>query len=191
MLGGSDFVFLDVHKNKENLKELLEVMGEGQKIWGQTLVEAGADILMVSGPTSSGDAVSPRVWEEFGAPYFAEVVAYLKKIGVKVFSHICGDTNDRLKSISSLGQDCLSVDQKVDLAYVRKILGPKRCIMGNIDPTNLLLFGSPEEVSRQSVKVIEQAGKEGAFVLSGGCLILDAPPENMRAMVKAASGHEY
>jgi len=80
----------------------------------------------------------------------------------------------------------LSVDTKVDLVYARQLFGPKRCIMGNIDPTKLLPFGIPEEVSKQSLKVIEQAGKEGAFVLSGGCLILDAPPENVRAMVKIA-----
>lgn len=190
MLRGFDFVLRDVYKNKENLKELLKITTESQKIWGLALVEAGADIIMVSDPTSSGDAVSPRVWEEFGVPYFADVVRTLKKTGVKVFSHICGDTNDRLESISSLGQDCLSVDQKVDLAHARKVLGPKRCIMGNIDPTNLLPFGSPEEVSKQSVKTIEQAGKEGAFVLSGGCLILDAPPENIRAMVNTAKEYQ-
>jgi uroporphyrinogen-III decarboxylase len=57
--------------------------------------------------------------------------------------------------------------------------------MGNIDPTYLLPFGSPEEVLKQSVATIKHAGKDGAFVLSGGCLILDAPPENIRAMVKA------
>jgi uroporphyrinogen decarboxylase len=192
MLRGPELVYRDVRKDKKNLKELLSITTESQTIWGQAVIEAGADIVAVADPTSSGDAVSKQVWEEFGAPYTAEVVKTLKKTGVKIFLHICGDTSDRLESMYyGTGVDCIHVDQKVDLAHARKVLGAKACIMGNIDPTFLLSFGSPEEVLKKAKENIEQAGKEGAFVLSGGCVIADAPPENIRAMVNVAKSYTY
>jgi uroporphyrinogen decarboxylase len=191
MLRGSDFILRDVYKNKENLKELLKIAAESLIIWGKAVIEAGADVIMFADPTSSGDAVSKRVWEEFGVPYSSEVVKALKAKGAKVFSHICGNTSDRLESISSLGVDGLSVDQKVDLGYARSVLGPKKCIIGNVDPSEVLLLGRPEEVAQKSEECIEKAGKDGAFILSGGCLIVDAPPQNIRAMADVAIAHKY
>ena len=105
--------------------------------------------------------------------------------------HICGDTSDRLESMYNIGVDGLSLDQKVDLAHARKVLGPKKCIIGNVDPTFLLPFGKPEEVAKWAEKNIEDAGQEGAFILSSGCLVFDMPPENMRAMVNVGRTHKY
>lgn len=191
MLRGSDYLLRDVIKDKEHAKELLNIATESQKIWGKAVVEAGADILIISDPTSSGDAVSTKTYEEFGVPYSKELVSSLKETGVKTFSHICGNTNDRVELIASIGVDALSVDQKNDLALNRESLGPKMCLIGNVDPTFLFPFGKPEEISKAAEKNIEDAGKDGAFILSSGCLVTMAPPENMRAMVNIALVHRY
>jgi uroporphyrinogen decarboxylase len=192
MLRGSEFILRDVYKEKDNLKELLRITTESQIIWGQAVIEAGADIVAVADPTSSGEAVSKRVWEEFGLPSAAELIKSLKRRGTKVFLHICGDTNDRLESmLYGTGADCIHVDQKVDLAHARNVLGPKACIMGNVDPTYLISLGTPEEVFSKAKENIKDAGREGAFILSGGCLIADAPPENVKALVEAAKSFRY
>jgi uroporphyrinogen decarboxylase len=192
MLRGSEFILRDVYKEKDNLKELLKIATESQKIWGHAVIKAGADIVAVADPTSSGDAVSKRVWEEFGLPYAAELIKNLKEKGVKVFLHICGDTNDRLESmLYGTGADCIHVDQKVDLGHARKVLGSKACIMGNVDPINVVMLGTPEEVLNKAKENIKAAGEEGSFILSAGCLIADAPPENVRALVTAGISHKY
>ena len=80
----------------------------------------------------------------------------------------------------------LGLDEAVDFEKARKILGPNYCLMGNVS-TTLMAMGSPEEVKEATKEVIRKAGKNGHLLVSGGCLIAEnCPPENMRAMVKAA-----
>lgn len=193
MLRGGDLIYRDIRKQTANLKELLKITTESQILWGKAIIDAGADIILIADPTSSGDAVSKNTWEDLGAPCVAELSKELKKYSpqIKLMLHICGDTNDRLDSMYNTGVDCLSVDQKVDLSHARQVLGPNACIMGNVDPTYLLAFGRLDEVTERAKKCIEEAGQEGAFILSGGCLIVDAPPENISGMVKVASEHLY
>ena len=120
-------VMRDVFKAPKKLKDLLEIATESQIIYGQAVAKAGADIICISDPTSSGDAVSRKLWEEFGHPYTTRVVQAVKKTGVKMFMHICGNTSDRLDSLASTGVDGLSLDHKVDFAHARKTLGDTIC----------------------------------------------------------------
>jgi uroporphyrinogen-III decarboxylase len=91
--------------------------------------------------------------------------------------------------LASTGVDGLSLDSKVDFGFARETLGPDYLLMGNVEPTDPLTLGEPETVYEHSRKVIEQAGQEGHFFLSSGCVIPDeAPVENMEAMFRA--GHE-
>jgi len=187
MLRGSDTAMRDVYKAPAKLKELLEIATESLIVYGQAVVEAGADIICISDPSSSGDAISRKVWEEFGLPYSTRVVHALKKTGVKMFLHICGNTTDRLDSLASTGVDGLSLDQKVDFAQARQILGDSICLIGNVDPAGTLFLGKPEDVARESTYAIRNAGQKGNFILSSGCLMpAEIPPENLQVMVDTA-----
>jgi len=189
MLRGAENLMRDTFKNRENARKLMEVATDSQIVWGTAVAQAGADIVFVSDPTSSGDAVSSKTYSEWGLPYTRRVVSAIKKTGVKVMMHICGDTSDRLEILASAGVDGLSLDSKVDFGFARETLGPRYLLMGNIDPTVPLTLGKPEAVYEHSKNVIEQAGKGGNLFLSGGCLIpQEAPVENVEAMVRA--GHE-
>jgi len=125
MLRGFDNFMRDLYKMPDKAKALLEITTLTQIYYGIACVHAGADIAHLSDPTSSGDAVSPKVWEEFGLPYTKRVVKALKKIGVKITMHICGDTTDRLASLVLTGVDGLSLDHKVDLVYAKKVVGDR------------------------------------------------------------------
>ena len=186
MLRGTENVMRDMVKQKENLRELCEIALISEIIYAVAVISAGADIICVSDPTSSGDIVSKKNWEEWGLPLTTKLVSFIKRSGVKTILHICGNTEDRLESLASTGVDCLSLDEAVDFEKARKVLGPNYCLMGNIS-TNLMALGSPEGVEEATKEVIRKAGKGGHLLVSGGCLFADiCPAENMRAMVKAA-----
>jgi uroporphyrinogen decarboxylase len=186
MLRGSENIMRDMYKQKENLRELCEIALSSQIVYSVAVISAGADIVFVSDPTSSGDAISKKQWEEWGLPLTTRLVKLVKRSGVKTLLHICGNTEDRLESLASTGVDCLSLDEADDFEKVRKVLGPNYCLMGNVS-TTLMATGSPEEVEEATKEVIRKAGKEGHLLVSGGCLLSDnCPPENISAMVKAA-----
>jgi len=186
MLRGFEDLMKDLYKRPDSVKELLEITTLSQIYYGIACVHAGADIVQVSDPSSSGDAVSPKVWEEFGLPYTKRVVNVLKKMGVKVTMHICGDTNDRLESLALTGVDGLSLDHKVDFVYAKKVLGDRVCLIGNLNPTDTLVFKNADEVYEEARALISAIGPYN-FILSSGCSIpAIAPPENIEAMVRAA-----
>ena len=189
MLRGPENLMRDLFKKKEDARKLMEIATDSLIVWGTAVVQAGADIVWLPDPVASGDAVSPKVYKDWVLPYTRRVVGAIKKTGVPVLMHICGDTSDRLEMLASAGVDGLSLDAKVDLGFARETLGPDYLLMGNVEPTNPLTLGTPGTVYEHSQKAITQAGREGSFFLSSGCIISDeAPLENMEAMFRA--GHE-
>jgi MtaA/CmuA family methyltransferase len=179
MLRGFEDLMLDLYKRPDRAKELLEITTLSQIYYGIAYVNAGADIVQISDPSSSGDAVSPKVWDEFGLPYTKRVVDALKKMGAKVTMHICGDTNDRLESLALTGVDGLSLDHKVDFVYAKKVFGNRVCLIGNLNPTDTLVFKSADEVYDEARTLISAMGRT-PFILSSGCSIpANAPAENI------------
>ena len=190
MLRGNK-IYRDILKEKDKLKQLLEKTTYSQIIYGTALVQAGADIIMISDPTSSGDILSREQWLQWGFKYTKRLVKELKKTNVKVILHICGNTDDRLDTFPKLGIDGMSLDQKVDLAKAKDIIGDKICIIGNVDPTHIL-ENTAEEVKKESMECIKKAGQNGNFILSSGCGVpLDSPIENIKAMVEAGKEFNY
>lgn len=186
MLRGSENIMRDMFKQKENLRALLELAYSTQIVYAVALISAGADILFVSDPTSSGNAISKKQWEEWGLPVTTKLIALIKRSGIKTILHICGNTEDRLESLASTGVDCLSLDEAVDFEKARQTLGPDYCLMGNVS-TTLLATGRKEDVEEATREVIDKAGKEGHLLMSGGCLLAgNCPAENIQAMVTAA-----
>jgi MtaA/CmuA family methyltransferase len=167
MLRGSEKVMKDMYKEKENLRELCEIALNSLIVYMVALISAGADIVFVSDPASSGDAVSKKQYEEWGAPYTKRLVNMIKRSGVKTILHICGNTTDRLELMAGTGVDCLSLDGAVDFEEAKRILGRNFCLMGNVD-TTLFGVGEATGVEEQSKEILRKAGKEGNLLLSAG-----------------------
>lgn len=191
MLRGSENIMRDMFKQKENLRELCEIALNSLIVYAVAVISAGADILFISDPTSSGDAISKTQWEEWGLPLTKRLINMVKRSGVKTILHICGNTMDRLESLAQTGVDCLSLDEAVDFEKARKRLGANFCLMGNIS-TTLMAMGKPEEVEGKTREVIEKAGKGGCLLVSGGCLLPEiCPPENIKAMVNVTKKYRF
>lgn len=186
MLRGIEQVMRDIHKNKEKLKELCEIALYSLIVYAVSVINAGADIIMIADPTSSADMLSRKHWEEWGMPLTKKLVRVIKPHGVKTILHVCGNTEDRFESLASTEVDCLSLDEAVDFEKARKALGPNYCLMGNVS-TTLMSLGTPEEVEEATKEVIGKSGKGGSLIVSGGCELGETcKSENMLAMVRAA-----
>ena len=59
--------------------------------------------------------------------------------------------------------------------------------MGNIDPVNVMLRETPEEVEEDCKRCIQIGAPGGGYILSlGGGPSMETPEENIEAMVKAS-----
>lgn len=186
MLRGTDNVMRDIYKQKDNLRKLCEIATESLIVYAKAAINAGADIVCLGDPVSSGDIISFKNWEEWGFPYTKRLIEVIKQSSVKTMLHVCGNTADRLESLAATGADILSLDMAVDFEKARALLGPDVCLMGNVS-TSTLAVGTPDEVRAETRTIIAQAGESGHLIISGGCLIGETcPAENMQAMVAAA-----
>jgi uroporphyrinogen decarboxylase len=191
MLRGAESIMKDCMKKKPQLEEFLELCTNALIIYGTALVQAGADVIWIGDPTSSGDAVSKKLWLTYGFPYTKILVKALKANRVKILMHICGNTSDRLDTFAETGIDAMSLDEKVDLAYAREVMGQDICLWGNVSPARTMFLGKPEDVEKEASLSIKKglAGKSN-FVLCSGCMVpAEVPPQNMEALVTAA--HKY
>ncbi len=153
----------------------------------------GGDYIWCADPTSSGTVINNDTFREFSLPYMKKTVSGWKSdLNLPVMLHICGDTIPIMDAVPESGIDILSVDHAVNLVEARKIIGNRLTLMGNVRPIDVLWNGTPELIKSESLRCIEEAGKNGRFILAGGCEIpRDTPISNVKAMVEAAKSYAY
>ena len=191
MLRGTEKLLVEMKKARDQCEELLKIATDSLILYGAALVDAGADLIMIAEPYIGRDMMSKNMAVEI-APHFTRLTQTLRKTGAKVFLHLCGDFNDMFDTIKDMGMHGVSLDEKNDLARAREIMGPEVCLIGNVNPTETLVFGTPEKVIEESKKSIEAAGKDGAFILASGCMIPNvAPKENLEALIQIAKESKY
>jgi uroporphyrinogen decarboxylase len=62
-------------------------------------------------------------------------------------------------------------------------------LIGNLDPVNVFLRGTPETVERRTRELVERMMGVENFILSSGCDIpIEAPLENISAFMRAGRG---
>lgn len=120
------------------------------------------------------------------------MVDFFQKMGICSILHICGDVSDRLDLIADSGYDGVSLDSMVDLAYAKKEVRARICLIGNVDVFKPLREGTPVEVVKKAEECIEKAGAGGGFMLSAGCeVVADTPEENLIALIETSKRSFY
>ncbi len=151
------------------------------------VLDGTLEVISLADPTASGDLISKKQFETFALPYLKKFTDWAKSKNAHTLLHICGNTTDRLDIFPETGASCISLDHKADIAKAKEVLHGKMCFGGNVDPVNVMLQGSVQDVEDASKNVIETAGTDGGFVLMPGC---DIPPtvpyENIRKFIQVA-----
>ncbi len=148
--------------------------------------DAGAEVVSIAEPSASGDLISREQFRDFALPHLKNTIRQLKAYGAKVVVHICGNITNWLDLLADSGADLLSVDYKVDLAEVRRILDGKMAFSGNLNPVAIMQQATPEQVKEAAEQALSRAGKAPGHMLMPGC---DIPPSvplnNIRAMINS------
>jgi len=83
------------------------------------------------------------------------------------------------------GFNVLNWGKQTDIAEVKDRVGDRMCLMGNVNPLEVGVRGTPEEVKDATLDVLEGAGGEGIILSVGGGTSPGMPRENIRAMQEA------
>jgi uroporphyrinogen decarboxylase len=187
LLRGQQKFFLDLMRNSDLVRGILKPATESSRRFAVAAVEHGANIVVVADPLASTSVISPKMFDQFAFSCTKEVVTAITEAGGVPSLHICGLTTPILKRMVATGTRIVELDYPVDLGFAKKEIGGSVCIEGNVNPSQTLLGGKPEDVEKEARECITMAGGGGGFILSSGCEVpLDAPLDNVRAMVEAA-----
>src|SRR6202162_4473064 len=87
-----------------------------------------------------------------------------------------------LPAVAHSGANVLSVDWRVDLAEIRKTLGPKIALQGNVDPA--VLFGPHEKIRAATRGAVNSLGGHGHILNLGHGILQHTPVENAQLFIK-------
>ncbi len=170
-------------KNRPLVERLLDKVEKLLSEYGQAAAELGADGLIIADPVGSSTMVSRKIYGEMVLPQLQRLIKSLK---IPVILHVCGDTEPILDLMADTGARILSLDQCMDLAKAKERLAGRCGIGGNVDPINVLLLGTVDDVKRETLRCLQQGGKKG-YVLMAGCAVSPRTPmENLKAMIETA-----
>jgi [methyl-Co(III) methanol-specific corrinoid protein]:coenzyme M methyltransferase len=177
LVGHDQLLMMSLTDPKE-ARALLEMASRVAAHYGALLKEAGADIITIQGPSACCDVISPNMFNDLVKPSLKWLVAQLKPPRIL---HICGTVRPILRSMAECGAEALSVDERVDIAEAKKVLGPKPTIVGNIAPISVLFKGTPKDVERAVIEAIEA----GVDMVAPGCDLWPyTPAKNVKTMVE-------
>ncbi|MBM7409186.1 uroporphyrinogen decarboxylase family protein [Methanococcus maripaludis] len=188
-LRGHEQFIKDTYNNPELCHELMKMATESAKNFITEVVKRGA-IPIILEPLSSGSLISPRSFKQFSKPYITELVDHAHELGTIIPLHICGKTTKILEQMSETGADVLSIDL-CDLEIAKEKVSGKSVILGNVSPSDDLLFGPVERIHESCKNLIETMnGYEPGFILSTGCETSDkVPMENIQALMDSARSY--
>jgi len=179
---GTQNLLMDIYCNRSFVFKLLDFLTDLKIECTKLLIEEGIEGVIYSDPVSSGDLISPDVFEEFAFPYIKRVFKENRKDLIMSGIHICGNINDRLELFNGLDTDIISIDSNVDLYDARERLNNEYVIMGNISPLETLYLSKPINVRLEARSEINRMGSNN-FILASGCdITVGTPIQNIKTL---------
>jgi uroporphyrinogen decarboxylase len=128
--------------------------------------------------------ISPAFFDKYELPGAQEFCTALRGLGCHAFVHTCGNETHLLSNLIATGADCLELDPGTDPALCKQAVRGRTCVLGMIDPAQVMRFGSPETVRQHAREILRIMGPGGGFIAGPGCALpADTPPENVFALM--------
>ena len=175
-------------------KACLESLSHGALDLGRKQAERGVDAILLSSAFAGGGFISPNQYEEFVLPFERMVIAGIKaKHDIPIYTHTCGSIGDRLALMAETGTDGIdTLDPpplgNVELVDAKEQIGKRLFLKGNVDPVNVILLGTPDQVLEESKRCIKVASAGSGYILSSACSIPpQASPDKILKLYEASA----
>lgn len=179
-LVGIEALILAAYDDPAWVHELLGILQRRKLIYARSLAGARYDVLELGGGDASSTVISPKLFDQFVAPYDAPIIQAAHEAGQRIVYHTCGGMMPLLERIADMGPDAMEtftppgMGGDVDLYAAKRRIGSRVCIIGGFDQFHHLLNCSPAETRAAVRRCFEAAGEGGGFILSPSDHFFDA-----------------
>ena len=125
--------------------------------------------------------VNEEHYQEFCHPYLKRICDAFPKDWVRVY-HNDASIEACLEHLPDAGFQVLNWGKQTDIADVKARLGGRMCLMGNVNPLEVGVRGTPDEVRAATLDVLEKSGGENIILSVGGGTSPGMPRQNIQAM---------
>ncbi|MEX2117635.1 MAG: uroporphyrinogen decarboxylase family protein [Bacteroidota bacterium] len=187
--GMQDFMMeIGTREHPEDIHRLLRFSTEYVWQFAALLLDAGAHVVSIGDALASGSLIAPATFEEFAFPYQQEIARRVHQRGGLLSIHVCGQTTPVMSRLVATGADVLEFDAQTDFETACNAARGKSCLLGNVETSGVMTFGSPDAVVEECRWRLERIKPESGYILSSGCALSpNAPAENIHAMIRAAN----
>ncbi len=161
--------------------------------YAEAQLEAGATIIQLADSLASLKVISPAMFRKYVFPYekefFSRIQSACRAHDAVALLHICGDNTQVFDDYARIGADIIAIDHAAKLSEAVRIIDNRACIIGNMNPSGTLLFGTPQEVHAEALQCLE-AARGHRYLLGTGCEVaIGTPVVNMQAMLDSVHHH--
>ena len=125
------------------------------------------------------------MYDEFAWEPEKKMTKEVQDYDIPLSIHICGNTSSIIERMAATNAKILEIDWQVDMGEARRQVPSNTVLMGNINPSDPMVFGTQEKVEEATKQIITQTRGEGLFLSTGCAMGRNTPPENFKAMIEA------
>jgi len=168
-----------IYGNPKLAHSLLDKISVSVAEYLSAKIEAGVNAVQIF--DTWGGILNQSDFKEFSLNYIQKVISLLKKNDEPVIVFAKG-VHYNLEDLANSGANVIGLDWTMNLGEVRKQIGDKVALQGNLDPT--ILYAPKEKIREEVKKVLASYGNGSGHVFNLGHGILpDVNPENAKALV--------
>ena len=179
------------------VRELLALLRDRKRGAIATMEAAAFDLIELGGGSASSTVISPAIFQEFVAPYDAELIEAANQVGKRVVYHTCGGMMPLLETIADMGPDAMetftppALGGDTELQEAKDRIGSRVCMIGGFDQHTYFRGCAPEETRRAVRRCFEEAGSGGGFILAPSDHFFDADLELLETFAQEGRACVY
>jgi uroporphyrinogen decarboxylase len=197
VLYGVEEMILATYDDPQWVHAFLSILRDRKARFADSMKGARYDLIEDGGGDASSTVISPRVFDEFVAPYDREVIARARAAGQRVVYHTCGGMMPILERLVGLGSNALetftppAMGGDMRLAEAKQRIGDKVCFIGGFDQNRFFTTSTPEETRAEVRRCFREAGGGGGFILCPSDHFFEAEPALLHAFADEARRCTY
>lgn len=196
-LVGTERLILETYDDPAWVHELIQILQARKKTFIRSLTGARYDLLELGGGAASSTVISPKLFDQFVAPYDSELIALAHEVGQRIVYHTCGGMMPILERIAAMQPDAMEtftppgMGGDTRLAEAKQRIGDKVCMIGGFDQFHYFVGCTPDETRAEVRRCFEAAGANGGYILSPSDHFFDADLDLLAAFADEAKHCAY
>jgi uroporphyrinogen decarboxylase len=140
--------------------------------------------------------ISPDVWRQLVKPWQQQLIEPYKQMGLFTRYHSDGSIVPIIEDLIEMGLDLLDPIQPkaadMNAVNLARRFGGRLAFYGGLDTQELLPMGTPDQVERQMLELINVLGRNGGYIAAASNAIqADVPVENILSLFRTAREYDH